>query len=126
MFEIEDLSVEYDNIVEDKTNLGDMKLYYFGEELVLSTFDKDSDGKADSWFAYKDGLNTVAMKDSSGNNKPDYLVEFDSEGNVTKETRKKPIKELFLEKIMENKLAAGGGAFVLLLFLIVIFRRKKK
>ena len=126
VFKIGDLSVKYDNILEESTDLGDMKLYYLEEELVFSTFDLDSDGKADSWFEYKDGINTVAMKDNFGNNKPDYSVEFDNEGNVTKETRKKQLKDLVMEMIMENKLIAGGSAFAFLLLFIIIFRTKKK
>ena len=60
-FKMGDLKVEYDNVIEESTEWGDMKLYYLGEDLVLSTMDDDKDGNDDSWSAYKDGVNTSSM-----------------------------------------------------------------
>ena len=125
-FKISNLNIEYDNIVEESTEWGDLKMYYLAEELVLSTMDSDKNGKADSWSEYENGLNISSILDSSGNNKPDYFVEFDSNGEITKEVQKKPIFDILKEKIIENKLVIGGIGFFILLLFILIFKKKRK
>ena len=120
-----DLKVEYDNVLEEDTEWGYMKSYYLDDELVFTTFDDNDDGKPDSWFGYKDNVNTIAMKDTTGNNKPDYLVEFDSDGEITKETKKEQINlGMLIDKIIGNKVLVGSLILIVLLFLF--FKRKKK
>ena len=124
-FKVGDLKVEYDTVLEEDTDWGYMKSYYLDDELVFTTFDDDNDGKPDSWFGYKDNINTIAMKDTTGNNKPDYLVEFDSDGEITKETKKEQINlDMLIDKIIENKVLVCGLILIVLLFLF--FKRKKK
>ena len=124
-FKVGDLKVEYDTVLEEDTDWGYMKSYYFDDELVFTTFDDDNNGKPDSWFGYKDNVNTIAMKDTTGNNKPDYLVEFDSDGEITKETKKEQINlDMLIDKIIENKVLVCGLILIVLLFLF--FKRKKK
>ena len=120
-----DLKVEYDTILEEDTEWGYMKSYYIDDELVFTTFDDNNDGKPDSWFAYKDNINTIAMKDTTGNNKPDYLVEFDSDGEITKETKKEQINlDMLIDKIIAHKVLIGSIILIVLLF--IFFKRKKK
>ena len=127
VLDVKGFEVEYDTLLEEKTEWGDMKMYYLGEELVFSTVDSDKDGKIDSWLEYKEGVNTAAMKDSTGNNRVDYSVEFDSDGNITNEVRKTPINaEWFTEKFLENKILIGGLAFVVLFVCTIVFRRRIK
>ena len=119
------LKINYDTVLEEDTDWGYMKSYYLDDELVFTTFDDNDDGKPDSWFGYEDNINTIAMKDTTGNNKPDYLVEFDSDGEITKETKKEQINlSMLIDKIVENKILVGGLILIVLLFLF--FKRKKK
>ena len=119
------LKVEYDDVVESDSDFDgtlDRRSYYKDDQLVLSTYDTDLDGKADMWFTYNDGVYVEeAMRDSNGDGKPNDIVAYDEEGNVLSIESKMTFKDSYIAGAVLLVIGCIIGAFT-----IVRMRKKRK
>jgi hypothetical protein len=100
--------IRYDEMLD----YGDMKSYYRGDVLVLSTFDTDDDAVADQWFFYDEGLVLDSARQADDEGKIDYVVGYDELGNAVRERTHKPFPWMLLFVIFLG--VAAAVAYVIL------------
>jgi len=117
--------VTYDEVLEENTDWGMMYSYYNEDMLVATTFDSDNDGKIDDWFRFDEDYNVLeTIKDTDGNGKGDYYVEYSPDGEIINEREKKPLLQMFKE--VDKKIYYGIGIGLLIIIIIIYFVKKPK
>jgi len=80
-FQLGEYSIEYDTSEEVS---GGHVVYKKDEQIVLSVFDTNSNGKDDLWLRYNDDLVLdLEVSDSDGDGEADTFVTLDTDENVT-------------------------------------------
>lgn len=91
--------ITYDEIIEgdsDFDGVNDRTSYYLEDILVFSAYDTNGDGEQDMWFTYVNGTdNEVAMRDTTGDGKPENIVTF-ADGEIVSEVEKTNLPGLWM------------------------------
>ena len=81
--------VVYDQAIEgdsDFDGINDRTSYYKDDVLVFASYDTNNDGLPDLWFSYVNGTyQELAMRDTTGDGKPENVLVFDTQGNILEE-----------------------------------------
>lgn len=81
----------YDQIIYGDSNydgINDRTSYYLNDELVFTAYDTNEDGFPDMWFTYTNGTYVdTAMRDQTGDNKPENIVTYNQDGKVINEKK---------------------------------------